>query len=236
MVSLKTPDSKTRLSLIHNPATSRTPSNAARPPVSWLISHLHTRGLLSQATPSLLLSALGLDPPAVPADGPQIPIGGKNAFERLTQGVGLNDITPEEYAVYLKSSRFVARDVKLLPGEKGLIVNGRIVGPIEGPSFRAADFKALEDYEFQKRAEAIWLALSGVAPSLVQDKYVAADVVSMAASVLAASQQPDPSEIGLFDAPLRPRQRGYEMLESEYTVFEKGDNSTALYHIAALVG
>jgi len=70
---------------------------------------------------------------------------------------------------------------------------------------------------------------------MVTDKILAADVVSMAASVLAASQQADPSEIGLFDPPPRPRQRGYELLEGLHTAFKIGDNSTALYHIAVLL-
>ena len=46
---------------------------------------------------------------------------------------------------------------------------------------------------------------------------MAADVVSMASSIVAATQRPDPSESGLFDAPPRPRQRGYELLSSEHT-------------------
>lgn len=39
----------------------------------------------------------------------------------------------------------------------------------------------------------------------------------MASAVIAATQQPDPSEAGLFDKPLVVRQRGYQMLDSEYT-------------------
>lgn len=44
-----------------------------------------------------------------------------------------------------------------------------------------------------------------------------AEAVGMASSVVSSSQLPDPSEIGLFDAPLRPRQRSYQLLDSEYT-------------------
>ena len=52
-------------------------------------------------------------------------------------------------------------------------------------------------------------------PSLI--RFAAANVVSMVTSVVAAAQQPDPSESGLFDMPPRPRQKGYLLLESEYT-------------------
>lgn len=57
----------------------------------------------------------------------------------------------------------------------------------------------------------------------------------MTSSVLAKIQQPDPSESGLFDSPPKPRHRNYNILASEYTAFEFGNNKTALYHIAAIV-
>jgi UDP-glucose:glycoprotein glucosyltransferase len=44
-----------------------------------------------------------------------------------------------------------------------------------------------------------------------------ADIVSVAASVISAIQQPDPSEFSLLDTPPRPRQRPYRKLEAEYT-------------------
>ena len=57
----------------------------------------------------------------------------------------------------------------------------------------------------------------------------------MSASAISSSHQPDPSEIGLFEKPINPRQRNYQLLDKEYTSFQLGDNSTALYHIAVLV-
>lgn len=78
-------------------------------------------------------------------------------------------------------------------------------------------------------------ALRDVSPGLLEDKYRAAEAVSMSSSVITSSQQPDPSEIGLFAAPAKPRQRNYELLEKEYTSFEFGNNSTALYRAVVLV-
>lgn len=46
---------------------------------------------------------------------------------------------------------------------------------------------------------------------------LSAEAVGMASSVVSSSQLPDPSESGLFDAPLRPRQRSYQLLDSEHT-------------------
>ncbi|KDR79892.1 hypothetical protein GALMADRAFT_242006 [Galerina marginata CBS 339.88] len=232
-ISSLTPDSKTRISFIHNPAIPHTADSAARSPTSWLFAHLHTRELLATVAPSTLLSALGS--PAAPVDGSQTPIGKSSAFEEATGGVVLGDIMPEEYADYLKTSRLVAREVRLLPGQAAFIVNGRVVGPIKGNDFSVADFKALEDYEFRKRTDSIVQALQEVAPLLLEDKHTYANIVSMASSVVASTQQPDSSETGLFDTPPRPRQRSYQLLDSEYTSFEYGDNSTALCHVAVLV-
>ena len=44
-----------------------------------------------------------------------------------------------------------------------------------------------------------------------------AEAVGMASSVVSSSQLPDPSEIGVFDAPLKPRQRSYQLLDFEHT-------------------
>jgi len=114
-------DSKTRLAFIHNPSIPQSPHSTPRPPVSWLLSHLHTRELLSNAPPSSLLSAPGLDVLAAPTDGPQIPISGKTAFEKVTGGVNLKGIPIEVYDDYLKSSRLLSRNIKLKPGQKAML-------------------------------------------------------------------------------------------------------------------
>jgi UDP-glucose:glycoprotein glucosyltransferase len=73
----------------------------------------------------------------------------------------------------------------------------------------------------------------------------------MTSSVLAALYAPEANGGGIFDAPKRPRHRNYQMLEDQHSyvlpllvsinpevassAFEIGDNSTALYHIVALI-
>jgi len=74
-------------------------------------------------------------------------------------------------------------------------------------------------------------ALRDILPNLLQDKYFAAEVVSMSSSIISSGQQPDPSEVGLFDTPNKARQRSYELLSKKYTSFEIGNSPTALYHI-----
>jgi len=132
-------ESKTRVSFVHNPAPRGDADSAVRPPVSWLLSHLLAKNLLSKATPPRLLRALGLDvPPPVspPSDGPQIPLS-KDDDDDLTGGVGLSGYSAEEYDRFVRSSRLVARELQLAPGQQALVVNGRVSGPPLLPGYRA---------------------------------------------------------------------------------------------------
>ncbi len=45
----------------------------------------------------------------------------------------------------------------------------------------------------------------------------AAEMTSIASSIVFSIQLPDPSEAGLFNAPQRPRLRNYQMLSGTYT-------------------
>jgi len=145
---LQAPDSKARLAFVHNPSTAQSPTVDHEHPFPGF-SLTFTRKLLSNAPPSPLLSALGLDVPAALTDGPQIPICGKTAFEKVTGGVDLKDIPTKVYDDYPKSSRLLSRNIKLKPGPKAIAVNAWVIGPIEGNDFLAVGFRALEDSEFR---------------------------------------------------------------------------------------
>ncbi|KAJ7813688.1 glycosyltransferase family 24 protein [Mycena olivaceomarginata] len=229
--------SKTRLGFVHNPgpgSAARDP--AVRSPVSWLLSHLLAKNLLSKATPGRLLRALGLEPPVASggSDGTQIPL----KMEDLTDGVGIAGYSAEEYEAYVRSSRLVARELQLAPGAQALVVNGRVVGPIRlQGTLGALDFKTLESYELRRRVEPVIQALESVRPDFTQS-----DRASSGASHL---------DDFLCACGARPRHRNYQMLEDQHSyvlpllvsinpevassAFEIGDNSTALYHIVALI-
>ncbi|KAG6906149.1 hypothetical protein DXG01_015679, partial [Tephrocybe rancida] len=70
-------------------------------------------------------------------------------------------------------SIYVVADLDSLEGLKlvieallsiALLVNGRVIGPIEGDDFLAADFSALENYEIRKQSEPIITALEMISP------------------------------------------------------------------------
>jgi UDP-glucose:glycoprotein glucosyltransferase len=230
------PGSLTRISFIHNPAQPQVDTAGERPRTSWLISHLFSTGALSKASPNRLLKALGVEAPAIPGNNPQTVLSNENIFDELTGGVALSEFNPSAYAQFVKSSRLLARELQIVPGKQALFVNGRIIGPFEEGAFAALDFKALQDYEYNKRAKPVIDALEAVQTSNQDfDRASFAHLISMLSSVVSSIQLPDPSESGLFDTPPRPRNRNYLMLDGEHSSFESGDNSTAIYHLALLL-
>ncbi|TBU43432.1 glycosyltransferase family 24 protein [Dichomitus squalens] len=226
-----TPGSLSRLSFIHNPATVSpfAKSDKFASP-SRFLAELVTRGLLSKVTPERLLNALGLGDPEVSVDHEkQEPY----FFNELT---GSKVFSGEEYSKYLNACRLAARQLELQPGEQAVIVNGRVVGPIKPGEFVAGDFETLAAYENHKRVQPVYEALLDVHKSLENaTKEDLAEFVSIVSSIVSSIQQPDPSEVGLFNAPQRPRLRSYQMLGGIYTSFSVGDNSTAIYHFGVLV-
>ncbi|KAJ7185207.1 UDP-glucose:glycoprotein glucosyltransferase-domain-containing protein [Mycena filopes] len=231
-------DSKTRLTFVHNPTIVDPVDPSIRPPVSWILSHLLARNLLAKASPARLLRGLGLDVPAPvsSSDASQIPLL-KEADDELTGGVGIAAFSAEEYRQFVHSSRLVVRELQLAPGELAIVANGRLVGPLKAGDFFTVDFRTLESYELRRRTEPVIKALEEIKPDFFvqSDRASSANLISMAASVLAALQAPEPNGGGIFDPPKRPRSRSYRLLDDQYSSFKYGDNSTALYEIAVII-
>ncbi|KAF8994665.1 UDP-glucose:glycoprotein glucosyltransferase-domain-containing protein, partial [Cyathus striatus] len=210
--------SKSRISFIHNPSAPGQPDSVNKP-VSRLFGHLISQGLLGKADLKTIIRALNPDSPQ--GDGNQAALSKQEAYLQLTGGVQPKEFDEGNYDTYVKACRLLLREVKVEAGQVALVVNRRVVGPIEVGGFKAADFKALEDYEFRKRTEPV-------------------DCIrrtSMSSSIISSMQQPDPSEIGLFDAPQKPRMTNYKLLEAKYTCvsYELGDSSTVLYHVVVIL-
>ncbi|RXW17921.1 hypothetical protein EST38_g7933 [Candolleomyces aberdarensis] len=203
---------------------------------STLLSFLVKQGTLqnwsSKGAVAVLKSALGIFATATDDNSDQAPLSQKAALEHVTAGLEFNE---KDYADYIVSARLFLKQLKIVPGQLAVIVNGRIVSPITPGTFKAGDFEALGGFELRKRTEPVIAALKDVVPELIEDKLQFAELASLASSIIAKIQQPDPSESGLFDSGAKPRHRNYNLLDSEYSSFEYGDNTTALYHVAVIV-
>ncbi|KAF9027018.1 hypothetical protein BDZ89DRAFT_1102004 [Hymenopellis radicata] len=224
-------ESKSRVTFIHNPEDLRLELTVKETPVSWLVTHLASQGLISKSSPTQLMSALGMESPTS-QPGSQAPISAEGSFQTLA---GEAKYDQDRVARYLRAFRLLLKELQIAPGSQAVIVNGRVLGPFDN-DFGSGDFKALEYYELSRRVEAVNTAILDIAPALSSlDRASLAQLVSYASSVISSIQLPDPSEAGLFDSPQRPRSRNYAILDKEYTGFHFGDNTTALYQISAVI-
>ncbi|KIP02024.1 glycosyltransferase family 24 protein [Phlebiopsis gigantea 11061_1 CR5-6] len=204
-----TETSVTRVSFIHNPSTSTPPTTTT---FSSLLGTLITKGTLSGQSEQVIVSSAA-------------------TLEELLDGAPL--IVPDEF---ISASRYLLRALRVAPGETVLVVNGRVVGPIEQGGIVAADIPSLATYELRKRVTPVVTALNDVVGPLEgYEPAELSDMIFLASSLLSSIHQPDPSEVGLFNAPIRPRRRNYKMLSGESTTFEYGDESTALFHFGVLL-
>ena len=76
---------------------------------------------------------------------------------------------------------------------------------------------ALYAFEHHKRVGPVIEALEEVVGLEGRGRTDAAELVARAASLVSSIHLPDPSEVGLFNAPIRPRRRNYQLLGGEYT-------------------
>lgn len=75
------------------------------------------------------------------------------------------DSDAPSYARYVAAGAAVAKELGLKPGEQGVLVNGRVIGPIEVGGLLSADFGALVEYELRKRVVPVVEALRDVVPT-----------------------------------------------------------------------
>ncbi|KIJ61523.1 glycosyltransferase family 24 protein [Hydnomerulius pinastri MD-312] len=211
---------QTRVTFIHNPEGMTTSD------ISTLLSTLVHTGSLHDVPPSRLLEALS---------GGEGDAETQKAFsDEFVAGKGLGNA--DTFGV-LQTSRLVTRQLGLEPGQRAILINGRLVGPFDsGSEFVAEDFEMLEAFEIKQRVGRVTEAIDAVLDGGdALDIHKHANLVSTASSIIYADQQPDPSEAGLFDTVPRPRTRNYRLLSDDYTKLEFGDRSTAQSHIALLL-
>ncbi|KAG7094908.1 hypothetical protein E1B28_005714 [Marasmius oreades] len=228
-------DSPARISFIHNPVNPVIPETLKSPPMSAFFSHLIFNEKLESITPNTLLTALGFGD-EVGDDPEQVPVTQGEQMRAILGDVRPHQLDYFNHTKYVDMGRRFLKGLGVNPGDKGVVINGRVITPLGHNDFRADDFQALQVYELRKRVKPVVEALEDVKGELrSNDRASLSDLISMISSFIAAIQLPDPSEVGLFDAPQRPRSRHYQKLEGEYTCFEYGDNATAVYQVAALL-
>ncbi|KAI9676859.1 MAG: hypothetical protein M1817_006698 [Caeruleum heppii] len=135
-------------------------------------------------------------------------------------------LTPEE-RLY---ARLTAESLGFSAGQSGLIVNGRVVGPLpEASRLRRDDISMLLGYERMKRSRPVMSALTMMGSA---DKIEDVTMVAGLSSLLALSSVSDTPE-GIFDSPPAVRTNNFEYWNNTFSGFSTGKADTAIFHIVA---
>ncbi|KAG9525567.1 hypothetical protein KCV07_g1087, partial [Aureobasidium melanogenum] len=135
------------------------------------------------------------------------------------------------HAFWSSADRFL-NDVGFARGEQGILVAGRIVGPL--PSFEGFDrdnFVTLLSYERMKRLMPAAKAIQGVN---VLDKAITALSFSKLSNLIALSSKSDIPE-GMFDASPPARADIFNGWTGSHTLIERGDSESATIQIVATI-
>jgi UDP-glucose:glycoprotein glucosyltransferase len=120
----------------------------------------------------------------------------------------------------------------LLPGQQGLVVNGRLVGPIlSDTDFTSEDFAQLMAYERSKRISPAYRAMEDLGLSAKITNPLSGAKIS---SIVATSTISDIPE-GIFEQAPTLRVSSFDAWRSEHTAIEVGDAATASIRITAAV-
>lgn len=144
----------------------------------------------------------------------------------------LDYTTKDSAKTYWKLAGPLIRSAGLLPGESGLLLNGRLVGPIPaGSELKQEDFEQLISYERAKRIIPVFAAMKALGLSeKITDPLTGAKISSMVA-LASVSDTPD----GIFEQAPTTRVSAFDIWNSSYTSIEAGDSSTATIHMTVAI-
>jgi UDP-glucose:glycoprotein glucosyltransferase len=118
------------------------------------------------------------------------------------------------------------------PGQNGVILNGRVVGPIpDGVDFSSDDFSQLLEYERLKRISPVNTALASLG---LEDRIESALGAARVTSLVAKSGLSDVPE-GIFETSSTVRMNAFESWASNHTAIIKGDYKKASIQIVAAI-
>lgn len=140
--------------------------------------------------------------------------------------------TPANSTLFWKVAEPIYDAVGLKPGQNGLLVNGRYVGPIpEDYTFSQDDMETFVTYETTKRIEPLNKALADLQ---LMDKIASPLDVAKIQSLVALSTVSDVPE-GIFETASTLRMSTYNDWKSKYTAIVRGDEDKAVFQIVASI-
>jgi UDP-glucose:glycoprotein glucosyltransferase len=136
-------------------------------------------------------------------------------------------------AVDWPSFRSIIQAANILPGQKAVILNGRVVGPLEENSstLEVEDLEVLYAYERKKRLLPAALAIESLG---LEGKASAPFAFAKISNLIALSQVSDVPE-GIFEAPPTVRTSVFKNFNSTHTAVKVGNVDTANVQIFASI-
>lgn len=126
----------------------------------------------------------------------------------------------------------LALKIGLQPGQQGLLLNGRLVGPIPKSSgFTLDDFEQLLEFEQSKRLAPAEKAISALG---FKDRVSTPISFAVISSLIALSTVSDIPE-GIFDSAPSLRMNTFDQWEMDHTMISIGNSESASIHLVASI-
>lgn len=139
---------------------------------------------------------------------------------------------PANSTQFWKRAENIYAAVNLQPGQSGILLNGRFVGPIPAESpLLTEDIETLVNYETSKRIQSLSTALKALE---ITDKVSSPLEFAKLQALVALSTVSDVPE-GIFESASTVRMDMFKQWNDTYTAITKGDNSTAIIQVVASV-
>ncbi|KAH0556426.1 hypothetical protein GP486_005655 [Trichoglossum hirsutum] len=139
---------------------------------------------------------------------------------------------PVDSSEFWNSAQMLVRELGFNAGQRGLVVNGRIVGPIPASlNFSKEDLKQLLEYERTQRSKPALVAASALG---ISDKLDCPLTAATLSSLVALSTVSDIPE-GIFETPSTLRTTVFDRWNDTYTTIQTGNLDTAIIQVVAIV-
>lgn len=141
------------------------------------------------------------------------------------------------YPDHIAASKFwekaqgLAANAGFKPGQRGMVVNGRVVGPIPiSEDFVTEDFKQLLEYERSRRIEPVLAAADAL--GVLEKLHGRAAELTNIVSLTSISEAP----VGLFETSAMSRTDAMlKLWKGDYTTIEHGDIDSAIFQVVASI-
>ncbi|KDE08402.1 hypothetical protein MVLG_01438 [Microbotryum lychnidis-dioicae p1A1 Lamole] len=227
-----------RLSLLHNPTLKDEQELPSRWAVSNLIYLLHAEDELVELLPSELSRFVRLDINQTNIDDLNQLIldswDDENPIKKHVK-LGANHKTSILAREWWTSAMVMAQRFGFERGQSGVVVNGRVVGPLKKDDMTIEDLNNLVSYEREERIDAVVETLRNVDLDLQSlDRSSWAHMVALATSVIVQAYEVDPSG-GLAGEDSIERSRDYLEFQAEHSAIIGPNEEKAMFEIAVVV-